>query len=64
MMRNATKAKISVPPASPSRPSVMFTPLLAATIANAAKMMYGPRPMATSPTNGTRMSVMAKWRWM
>ena len=36
-IRNATKAKTSVPPASPSRPSVMFTPLLAAMIANAAK---------------------------
>ena len=36
--RNATKAKTSVPPARPSRPSVMLTPLLAAMIANAAKM--------------------------
>ena len=35
---NATKAKTSVPPARPSRPSVMFTPLLAAMIANAAKI--------------------------
>ena len=35
--RKATKAKTSVPPARPSRPSVMFTPLLAAMIAKAAK---------------------------
>ncbi len=39
MIRNATKAKTSVPPASPSRPSVRFTPLLMATMANAAKAM-------------------------
>ena len=36
--RNATKAKMSVPPARPSSPSVMFTPLLAAMIAKAAKI--------------------------
>ena len=32
----ATKAIATVPPDRPSRPSVMFTPLAAATIANAA----------------------------
>ena len=37
MIMYATNAKASVPPARPSRPSVMFTPLRAATIANAAK---------------------------
>ncbi len=37
MIMYATNAKASVPPASPSSPSVMFTPLLEATIANAAK---------------------------
>ena len=36
MSMNATNAKASVPPASPSRPSVMLTPFDAATIANAA----------------------------
>ena len=39
MIMNDTKAKASVPPASPSRPSVMFTPFDAATMANAAKGM-------------------------
>ena len=39
MSMKATKAKMSVPPASPSSPSVMFTPFAAATIANAAKAM-------------------------
>ena len=39
MIMNETKAKASVPPASPSSPSVMFTPFEAATIANAAKKM-------------------------
>ena len=48
MIMYATKAKTSVPPARPSRPSVMFTPLAVATIAKAAKAMYsvgsiGPR---------------------
>ena len=38
MIMYATKANASVPPASPSRPSVMLTPLLVATIANAAKI--------------------------
>ena len=42
-IRNATKAKTSVPPARPSRPSVMFTPLLAATIAKAANSDVDPR---------------------
>ena len=37
MSMNATKAMASVPPDRPSRPSVMFTPLAAATMANAAK---------------------------
>ena len=36
MIMNETNAKASVPPARPSRPSVMLTPLEAATIANAA----------------------------
>ena len=39
MIMNETKAKASVPPARPSRPSVMFTPFDAATIAKAAKKM-------------------------
>ena len=39
MIMNDTKAKASVPPARPSSPSVMFTPLDAATMANAAKKM-------------------------
>ena len=39
MIMNDTKAKASVPPASPSSPSVMFTPFDAATMANAAKTM-------------------------
>ncbi len=39
MIRNETNANASVPPASPSRPSVMLTPFDEATIANAAKKM-------------------------
>ena len=39
MIRKATNEKTSVPPARPSRPSVRLTPLLMATIANAAKAM-------------------------
>ena len=39
MSMNATKAIATVPPARPSRPSVMLTPLAVATIANAAKKM-------------------------
>jgi hypothetical protein len=39
MIRNATKEKMRVPPASPSRPSVRLTPLLIATIAKAANAM-------------------------
>ena len=35
----ATNEMVTVPPARPSRPSVMFTPLPVATIANAAKRM-------------------------
>ena len=64
MMRNATKAKTSVPPASPSSPSVMFTPLLAAMIAKAAKGCTAHEPISTSPTNGTRIASIAKWCWM
>ena len=36
MSMYATKAMASVPPDRPSSPSVMFTPLAAATMANAA----------------------------
>ena len=43
MIMYATKAKTSVPPASPSRPSVMLTPLAAATMANAANDDVDPR---------------------
>ena len=43
MIMNATNAKTSVPPARPSRPSVMLTPLPTPTIANAAKTMYDDR---------------------
>ncbi len=38
--RNATNAIANVPPDRPSSPSVRFTPLAAAMIANAAKMTY------------------------
>ena len=43
MSMYATKAKTSVPPARPSRPSVRLTPLAAATIANAANSDVQPR---------------------
>ena len=36
MIRNDDEREASVPPARPSRPSVMLTPFEAATIANAA----------------------------
>ena len=48
MIRNETNANASVPPASPSRPSVMLTPFEDAKIANAAKKMYTSGSMATS----------------
>ena len=35
----ATNAKMSMPPARPSSPSVMLTPLLVATMAKAANRM-------------------------
>ncbi len=56
MMRNETKAKTRVPPASPSRPSVRFTPLVMATIAKAANTMYRTGEIPTAPTNGTAIA--------
>ncbi len=53
MIMYATKAKMSVPPARPSRPSVKFTPLLVATIVNAAKRTQMTGSIGTSPMNGT-----------
>ncbi len=54
---NATKAKTSVPPARPSRPSVMLTPLAVATIANAAKAMNTHGSIITVPDERDRDAV-------
>ncbi len=63
MNMNARNAKTSVPPASPSRPSVRFTPLLVPTIATTAMTIHGIGPTKTSPTIGTRKPVNPKWFW-
>ena len=59
MIMYATNAKMSVPPASPSRPSVRFTPLLAPMIAPAAKTTNTMGTTGIGPTKGTLMAVMA-----
>jgi hypothetical protein len=42
----------------------MLTPLLAATMANAANGTYTYGSMNTSPTNGTRMPLIAYVLWI
>src|SRR6266850_636109 len=52
---NATdrKANTAVPPASPSIPSVRFTPFDIATMVNSASATNSAPPISSSPTSGT-----------
>ncbi len=59
MIMKATNAKISVPPASPSRPSVRLTPLLAPVMAPAANTTKMIGATLTGPRKGTVIAVMA-----
>ena len=64
MSRYATKLKTRSPEARPSSPSVRFTALDVATMAKATNTTTTKAPTASSPTSGTLMAVMSKWRWM
>ena len=52
MAMKPMNAKTSRPPARPSSPSVMLTPLLVATIAKAPNRMYSQRVDADGPHEG------------
>ena len=65
MSMYATKAMTTVPPARPSRPSVMLTPFAAAMIANAAKKMYshGSMPDGADERHGDAVISYVCWIW-
>ena len=59
MAMKPTNANISRPPDRPSRPSVMFTALLEATMAKAPNRMYSQGSIPIGPRNGTTMALMS-----
>ena len=64
MIRNATKAKIERAAGQPVEAVGEVDAVARRDDREGGEEHVQPGPISTSPTNGTRMSTIAKWRWM